>query len=157
MTNHTCTEILNAVYNALKNDVTLAARIKSWRVGLMHAAQPIYPCVDVDMVAFPIEAITTGHLGKDSRTYELVIQVGTRNLAGDMSLLGGTVDSTSVYGLLELVENIISVVRVNDFGVFKMPANVTRVDFGIGTPDAAGFIRLAQISISGVAYNTRNA
>lgn len=113
-------EILHAVCDALRNDPALAGYVKSFSVGDEEASRKLFPFISVGNMECRVEPLTIGRGGYDRFWYTLTIHAGTRSLALEEAYAGE-------HGILQLVEDIVAVIRPNDFGVFERMVEVIDV------------------------------
>jgi hypothetical protein len=124
----TTKNVIDGIYNALIADPTLAAYVKKYYKGWVDGPMPIYPFVGVSAkVNIEVAGITIGNRGHDQYIYTVPIIFGTQNNVDDYAWRGNGV---ATKGIIDLMDDILALVRPNSFGIFEGQVDITNCEIG---------------------------
>ena len=111
-------DIVNNVLDALKNDPALAGYVKSFTIGEPDTPKKLFPYITIANLGYSLMERDTAN---DLYTYTMEIIAGTRSLARGLAFEG---EGDARKGILQLCEDIVGVVRANNFNkLFTRPVN----------------------------------
>ncbi len=151
MANKSIKDILDAIYTAISTNATLVAYVKSFRNNT-PGVQTVFPAVWIASIRYSNAAVTHGANGRDNRSYTVEVVGAVKNMADDQAFYGTAVEK----GAIHLCEDLADLIRVNDFGVFRSPVNITEAGVVVAQTSETGFITLARIVFTGDVWHTRN-
>ena len=115
-------ELMNKVKKFLESNDKLSGYVKQFTVGGSGYARKLFPYIDIENARRSIQPRSIGPNGVDEHTFSFDITCETGNLAPERAYSGE-------HGILQLCEDIVSVVWPSDFGgLFERPARVFSVE-----------------------------
>lgn len=153
----TIPDVVNAFFNGLQNHATLSY-IAKWYNGNIDGPRPMFPFIGIGEVRKRVEPETTGRQGNDRHEYDFTIIAGQRNLAGIAYNNVDAGNDKTKNGILQIAEDIETVVRVNDFTqTFRGSVDIDAIEITPGPGDAGNVVWLAIFKILGDVVVQRNA
>jgi hypothetical protein len=130
-------EILRTILYTLENDATLSEYVKSFTFGENDISRKMFPFINVGNVKYEVESLSIGKHGCDRFDYTIEITGGVRYLLPKTAFSG---DDGGRKGIMQLREDIIKVIRPNDFsgifwGIVEVPAAVIGYKANTGGTD----------------------
>jgi hypothetical protein len=139
-------EILKTILHMLETDATLSQYVKSFTLGENDISRKLYPFINVGNMKYESSPLSIGKHGWDRFDYTIEITGGVSFLLPKTAFSG---DDGGRMGILQLREDIMKVIRPNDFGgIFWGKVEVPAAVIGYKT-NTGGTDWITSILISG--------
>ncbi len=140
--------IIYAILDSLQNDPQLSSYIKKYSAGTSEISRKLFPYINVGGLQCEVSEKTLGRRGYDRYEYRFEIIAGTKSLVDEKAFSGDN-------GILQICDDIVNVIRPNDFGIFDFPVRILNI-LPFYKISNGGTDWTAQILIHGVRTVQRN-